>query len=110
VAEIGRRWTVNRSENIALMIERFTELLRAFPMDGIAVRSDIAYGEHSRQQLDISAPEDDRKERAAVVFIHGGAFMDGHRNRTDRIYSNVPLYCARNGVVGSPSAIVLVAM
>jgi acetyl esterase/lipase len=26
--------------------------------------------------------------------------MDGHRNRTDRIYSNVPLYLARNGVVG----------
>jgi acetyl esterase len=100
VTEVGKRWAFNRSDNIALMIERFTELLRAFPMEGIAVRRDIAYGQHRRQQLDIYTPEDDRQHRAAVVFVHGGAFMDGHRNRTERIYSNVPLYFARNGVVG----------
>jgi acetyl esterase/lipase len=69
-------------------------------MDGISVRRDLAYGQHPRQQLDVYTPENDRKDRAAVVFVHGGAFMDGHRNRTDRIYSNVPLYFARNGVVG----------
>ena len=100
MVEVGRRWTVNRSDNIALMIERFTELLRGFPLDGIAVARDIAYGDHARQQLDVYAPEDGREGRAAVVFVHGGAFMDGHRNRTERIYSNVPLYFARNGVVG----------
>jgi acetyl esterase len=99
VAEVGKRWTVNRSDNIALMIERFTKILRAFPMEGIAVRRDLGYGQHPRQQLEIYTPEDDRQDRAAVVFVHGGAFMDGHRNRTERIYSNVPLYLARNGVV-----------
>jgi acetyl esterase/lipase len=100
MVEVGKRWTVNRSDNIALMLERFTELLHGFPMDGIAVRRNVAYGEHPRQQLDIYTPEDGERDRAAVVFVHGGAFMDGHRNRTDRIYSNVPLYFARNGVVG----------
>jgi acetyl esterase/lipase len=100
VTEVGKRWTVNRSDNIALMIERFTALLRAFPTDGIAVRRDLAYGSHPRQQLDVYTPEGDPKGCAAVVFVHGGAFMDGHRNRTDRIYSNVPLYFARNGIVG----------
>jgi len=100
VADIGKRWTVDRRANIALMIDRFTELLREMPTDGIEVRRDVAYGSHPRQQLDVYSPEDVRKDRAAVVFVHGGAFMDGHRNRTDRIYSNVPLYLARNGVVG----------
>jgi len=100
VAEVGKRWTVDRRENIALMIDRFTELLREMPTDRIAVRRDLAYGSHPRQQLDVYAPEEEGRERAAVVFVHGGAFMDGHRNRTDRIYSNVPLYLACNGVVG----------
>jgi acetyl esterase/lipase len=100
VAEVGRRWTVNRSDNIAHMIERFTELLRGFPMDRIAMTRDLAYGRHPRQQLDVYTPEDDRSGRAAVVFVHGGAFMDGHRDRTDGIYPNVPRYFARNGVVG----------
>ncbi len=69
-------------------------------MDGIAVQRDLSYGRHPRQQLDVYTPTDETKHRPAVVFVHGGAFMDGHRNRTDRIYSNVPLYLARNGIVG----------
>jgi acetyl esterase/lipase len=100
MTELGKRWTVDRRENIALMIDRFTDVLRDMPTDGIAIRRDLAYGSHPRQQLDVYTPEDNRKDRAAVVFVHGGAFMDGHRNRTDRIYSNVPLYLAHNGVVG----------
>ena len=35
-----------------------------------------------------------------LMFVHGGAFVDGHRNRTPEIYSNVLYYFARNGVVG----------
>jgi acetyl esterase len=100
VAEVGKRWTVDRRAKIALMIDRFTQLLRDMPTDGIAFRRDLAYGTHPRQQLDVYAPEEEGKDRAAVIFVHGGAFMDGRRNRTDRIYANVPLYLARSGVVG----------
>jgi acetyl esterase/lipase len=100
VAEIGKRWTIDRSANIAVMIDRFTELLREMPRDGIAVQRDLSYGPHPSQQLDVYTPTDETKHRAAVIFVHGGAFMDGHRNRTDRIYSNVPLYLARNGILG----------
>jgi len=35
-----------------------------------------------------------------VLFVHGGAFVSGHRNRTEQIYSNVLYYLARNGVAG----------
>ena len=89
MVEVGKRWKVNRSANINLMIERFTALLTNMPVDGTKIQRDISYGPHPRQQFDIYTPDDDRKDRAAVLFVHGGAFMDGHRNRTERIYSNV---------------------
>jgi acetyl esterase len=100
MVEVGKRWKVNRSANINLMIERFTALLTDMPVDGTKIQRDISYGPHPRQQFDIYTPDDDRKDRAAVLFVHGGAFMDGHRNRTERIYSNVSLYLALNGIVG----------
>jgi acetyl esterase len=100
MAKIGPRWEVNRADNIALMIKEFSEVLEDSPRDRVAVRHDIAYDAHPRQQVDLYLPEDGRTKRAALVFVHGGAFMDGDRNRTDFIYSNVPVYFARNGVVG----------
>jgi acetyl esterase/lipase len=100
MAEIGPRWEVNRANNIALMIERFSDVLKDKPREGVAVRPDLAYGAHPRQRFDVYVPEDGRMNRAALLFVHGGAFMDGHRNRTDFIYSNVPAYFAGNGVVG----------
>lgn len=100
MAEIGRRWEINRAENIQTMIERFSELLKTAPNDGIGIRRDVAYGGHPRQHVDIYTPEQAPAKRPAVLFVHGGAFMDGDRNRTPEIYSNVPRYFARNGVVG----------
>lgn len=100
MAEIGPRWTTNRAGNIALMIEKFSEVLQQSPRDGIAVRRDVAYGAHPRQRFDVYVPAEERRNRAALLFVHGGAFMDGHRNRTEFIYSNVPVYFAQNGVVG----------
>jgi acetyl esterase len=34
------------------------------------------------------------------MFVHGGAFVEGHRNRSDEIYANVLYYLARHGCVG----------
>jgi acetyl esterase/lipase len=50
--------------------------------------------------FDLFTPDDGRIKRAAVVFVHGGAFLDGHPNRTEEIYSNVLHYFSRNGIVG----------
>jgi acetyl esterase len=99
MSEIGPRWGVNRPQNIETMIDRFTEVLRQVPRDDVKVIRDVAYGEHPRQQLDVYGP-DPAGKRAAILFVHGGAFMDGHRNRTDMIYSNVPVFFARHGFVG----------
>jgi acetyl esterase len=100
MTEVGPRWRVNRADNIALMINEFSEVLKDAPRDRVSVRRDIPYGTHPRQRFDVYLPDDRRSKRAVLLFVHGGAFMDGDRNRTDFIYSNVPVYFARNGVVG----------
>jgi acetyl esterase len=99
MSEIGPRWSVNRPQNIETMIERFSEVLRQSPRDDVASMRDVTYGTHPRQQLDVYGSDPSGKH-AVVVFVHGGAFVDGHRNRTDMVYSNVPVFFARHGIVG----------
>jgi acetyl esterase/lipase len=98
MAEIGPQWAP--SKHVKLMLDRFSELHRSATSDGVAVKSDIAYGTHPRQMFDVYSPGGKNHRRAAVLFVHGGAFLDGNRNRTDQIYSNVLKYFARHGVVG----------
>jgi acetyl esterase len=100
MAEVGPRWSANPSAHVKLMVERFSEVLKDAPKDGVTVKRDIAYGEHPRQMFDIYMPSEGTAPRAAVLFVHGGAFLDGHRNRSEEIYSNILYYFARNGVVG----------
>jgi acetyl esterase/lipase len=50
------------------------------PRDGVVERRDIAYGTHSRQQLDVYLPETPLAEPAPViVFFYGGAWQRGSR-------------------------------
>jgi acetyl esterase/lipase len=98
MAEIGPQWSP--SKYVKLMLEKFSEVHRTAPTEGIEVRTDIAYGTHSRQRFDVYLPSGLGRARAGVLFMHGGAFLDGHRNRTDEIYANVLRYFARNNVVG----------
>jgi acetyl esterase/lipase len=82
------------------MLEQFTKVLETAPRDGVEVTRDIAYGTHARQTLDVYSPIGRASPRSALLFVHGGAFVDGHRNRTKEIYSNVLTYFARHGIVG----------
>jgi acetyl esterase/lipase len=100
MSEIGPRWSVNRSQNIETMIERFSDVLRQSPRDDIEATCNVSYGPHPRHELDIYRDNRSNGRRAAVLFVHGGAFMDGHRNRTNMVYSNVPVFFARHGTVG----------
>lgn len=98
MAEVGPKWSP--SAHVKLMIDGFSAVHRAAPKDNLTVWRDIGYGNHPRQMFDIYLPDDRKSSRAAVLFVHGGAFLDGHRNRTDEIYSNVPRYFGLHGVVG----------
>ena len=101
MAELGPRWKENTSGNVKLMVEEFTRLHKKAPKDGVQVKKDIAYGAHARQKFDLFTPAAGGRGRPAVVFVHGGAFVEGDRNRTDEIYSNVTNYFARHGIVGA---------
>jgi len=100
MAEVGPRWGTAVSANVKLMIEEFTRVHQQVPKAGVEVTRDIAYGLHPRQALDIYQPGGKGESRPAVLFVHGGAFVDGNRNRTDQIYANVSYYFARAGMVG----------
>src|SRR3954462_8838020 len=94
MAEIGPRWREDATNNVKLMVEKFSELLRQAPKDGVRVTPNIPYGTHARQQLDLFQPAGGSGKRPALVFVHGGAFTDGDRNRSPEIYANVPSFFA----------------
>ncbi|MGN6460821.1 MAG: alpha/beta hydrolase fold domain-containing protein [Pseudolabrys sp.] len=100
MAEIGPRWGQDVRGHIKLMLEEFSKVLANAPRDGVAVTTNVRYGEHERHELDIFTPANGGTKRPALLFVHGGAFLDGNRNRTEQIYSNVLYYFARHGIVG----------
>jgi acetyl esterase/lipase len=109
MAQVGPVWGRDTRGHIKLMIERFSEVLRDSPRDYAEVRRDIAYGDHVRQRFEVFIPNAKAPDphisnisgkRPALVFVHGGAFTEGSRNRTTEIYSNVLHYFARFGVLG----------
>ena len=98
MGEIGPNWRNDTAGHVDMMISAFSEVLKQIPRDGIAVHPDIAYGPHERQQLDVFLPKGDVTAPPVVLFVHGGAFVSGHRNRTGQIYSNVSCYLAQRGI------------
>jgi acetyl esterase/lipase len=98
MAEIGPKWHDGVTKNVELMVERFSEVLKHSPRGGVTVHRDITYGDHPRQVFDVFVPDDVKEPTAVVLFVHGGAFVSGHRNRTEQIYANVTYYLARRGI------------
>ena len=101
MAELGPKWRTNVPGHVQLMVEAYSAVLTDAPKEGVSVTTDIAYGSHPRQALDLFQPRRPANVLSpALLFVHGGAFVDGSRNRSNEIYANV-LYCfARHGIVG----------
>jgi len=99
MADIGPRWAASVPANVRKMVDGFTPVLARVPKQGVEVTRDLRYGEHARHQLDIYALRSDAPQ-PVVVFLHGGAFVDGERNRSPEIYANVLYFFARHGVIG----------
>ena len=60
----------------------------------------ISYGAHERQQVDIYLPiKHDPLHARVILFVHGGAFIRGERNRTEFVYSNVCRDLCRHGFI-----------
>jgi acetyl esterase len=100
MAEIGPRWRSDISGHIRAMLEGFSMVLKDAPKEGVEVRRGIRYGDDPRQEYGLFLPAGPECNRPAVLFVHGGAFTEGHRNRTDEIYANTLYFLARHGIVG----------
>ncbi len=98
MAEVGPKWRNDTRGHVDLMISEFSEVLKLASRDGVKIERDIAYGLHERQQLDVYLPAEGVVAPPVVLFVHGGAFVSGHRNRTQQIYSNVLCYLAQRGI------------
>jgi acetyl esterase/lipase len=99
MARLGPVWASDIPRHVREVIDAFDPILATAPKQGVATFLDIAYGDDPRQRLDVFAAES-AAHQPVVVFVHGGAFVDGHRNRSAEVYANVLYYFARHGIVG----------
>ena len=97
--EIGPRWGENVPVHVNEMVTAYSAILTTSPREGLIQHDDIAYAPHARQLLDIFCPEH-AQGAPVIIFLHGGAFVDGSKSRTPEIYANVLRYFNRHGYVG----------
>lgn len=96
MAEFGPVWGEKIREHTRIQSAAFSEILRGAPKLGNVTR-EIAYGTDPRQVLDIYLPPNPG-QCPMIVFAHGGAFVEGQKDRTDEIHANVGWYFTRNGI------------
>jgi acetyl esterase/lipase len=97
MAELGPKWGTDIRAHATQVLEAFSELLKQAPKEA-KVAKEVAYGLHSRHIVDVYSPRS-AANAPVIVFAHGGAFVDGNKDRNSEIYANVGWYFARNGVV-----------
>ena len=100
LAELGKQWN---GEIAATTSGLFVELHQNSDRSGVTIVSDISYGPHVLQGMDIVTPDRQLEELLpVVVFVHGGGLVRGDKlvAGTDLIYSNIATFFARNGMVG----------
>jgi predicted esterase len=99
MAEIGPVWGLNVSNNVQEMIELFSQVLAHSPRKNLESFHEIHYGSDTRNVLDIFKPSQ-ALSSPVLVFVHGGAFVDGSKDRSQEIYANVLRCFNRYGYVG----------
>lgn len=99
LAEIGPIWGRDIPRHRDLVLQAYRPLLAAAPKADISVTSDIAYGSHPRQVLDVYRHHDTR-DAPVMIFVHGGAFVRGDKDIDGEVYANVLYYFARYGFLG----------
>ena len=71
------------------------------PYADVTVTRDIRYGPADRNLLDVFTADGAPEGRPVLLFVHGGGFTGGNKATPGSpFYDNVPLWAARNGLVG----------
>lgn len=99
LAQIGPVFQKDIRKTIPATVEAFQPLLKAAPKDGVTVLRDQAYGEDTRQILDVYRPTV-RSGAPVVIFVHGGAYVRGDKDGSGEAYANIAIWFARQGLVG----------
>ena len=95
IAAIGR--VIDPQKTAAI----YAPLHKPEPYAGVTVTRDMRYGPADRNFLDIFVGDGAAGKRPVLVFVHGGGFTGGNKSTPGSpFYDNVPLWAARNGLVG----------
>lgn len=82
----------------------YLKLQRPADRSGVRRMPDLHYGTDPKQTFDLFVPEQaPGKPMPIVVFVHGGGLVGGNKvnpNTDGLIYSNVPTFFARHGMMG----------
>ena len=71
------------------------------PYRGVEVARDFRYGPAERHRLDVFTDPGARGPLPVLMFVHGGGFVGGDKHTAGSpFYDNVPLWAARNGLIG----------
>jgi acetyl esterase len=97
--QVGPGWGKDIPGNIEKTLQAYTPVLAAASKAGVKVTRDIGYGGDARQRLDVYRPQTGTNT-PVVVFFHGGAYTRGERNVNAEVYANIPIWFARNGILG----------
>lgn len=98
IDDVGPRWATDIKAHSRRMAEGFSAILATAPKSGSVAR-DLPYGAHPRQVLDVYAPPQVRGA-PVVIFAHGGALIEGDKDRTSELYSNVCWCMTRHDIIG----------
>ncbi len=78
---------VSKITAILMVIASFFNSFGFINLSQASVYYDVAYGEHSRQVMDIAFPDDDSEKQNAILFIHGGWILGNKSGFTNRAKS-----------------------
>ena len=97
--EVNPAWRSDVKGNSRRVVEAFSAVLASGSTPG-QVKRNVSYGPHARQVLDVYYPPAAKHPVPVLIFAHGGAFVDGEKDRTPEIYGNVCRFMVRNGMLG----------
>ena len=67
---------------------------------GVTPTRDLQYGPDRLQTLDLYTPQG-KSGVPVVLFVHGGGYTGGDKNANPTLFSNVPIWFGRQGVLGA---------
>lgn len=69
---------------------------------GFSELSDIPYGPHERQRIDVFLPDEVVANASTIMFVHGGGFVGGDKAMASYpFYRNIGIWAARQGWIGA---------